>query len=238
MCPNTADPLQINSDGDIFGDACDICPSDENNDSDNDRFCTGPTFNSPALGGGDPCSRAGNAGTWNKPKALFSHLGVPGGDDKMNLKGRFNVGNLLPFIAPHINGVHIRVTDANGGLIVDEEIPGGSPSALRGWKVSGGAHNQWTYKDRTKPPVQNGISQIVIKNLLFIDPTLFTVVVKGDRGTYPLLPGEEPVRVTVELNANALPSGGTPGRDQCGEIQYLDLAKPTCTFNKFKLTCK
>jgi hypothetical protein len=233
VCPNTADASQANTDGDIYGNACDICPSDVNNDSDNDGFCTGPTFNPPALGGSDPCSRPGNAGTWLKPKALLSHLGVPAGDDRMRIKGRFNVGTLLPIIAPNENGIHIRVTDKNGGIIVDEKIPGGPL-----WKVSGSAKNQWTYKDRTKPAPHNGISQIVIRNLLFLDPTLFSIGIRGDFGTYPLEPGEEPIRVTVELNSDALPPGGTPGRDQCGEIQFVEVGKPTCVFHNFKMVCK
>jgi len=40
------------------------------------------------------------------------------------------------------------------------------------------------------------------------------------------------------LNDTALPNGGAPGRDQCGEIQFLDVEKPTCKFVKFKLSCK
>ena len=151
----------------------------------------------------------------------------------MRLKGRFTVGTLLPIIAPHVNGVHIRVTDANGGLIVDEKIPGGP-----NWALRGSAHNQWTYKDRTRPATYNGIAQIVIRNLLFKDPKLFSISIRGDFGTYPLEPGEEPIRATIELNSDALPPGGTPGRDQCGEIQFLELQKPLCTFNKFKLACK
>jgi cysteine-rich repeat protein len=62
VCPNTPDATQSNVDGDIFGDACDICPGDVNNDSDNDHFCIGASYNPPALGGGDACSRSGGAG--------------------------------------------------------------------------------------------------------------------------------------------------------------------------------
>ena len=42
-------PSQSNVDGDIFGDACDICPGDVNNDSDDDLFCLG-THVQPARG--------------------------------------------------------------------------------------------------------------------------------------------------------------------------------------------
>jgi hypothetical protein len=54
-----------------------------------------------------------------------------------------------------------------------------------------------------------------------------------------LQPGDEPLRVTFELNTNALPPGGAPGQDQCGEIQFLVVDKPTCTFiNSSKVSCK
>jgi hypothetical protein len=48
------------------------------------------------------------------------------------------------------------------------------------------------------------------------------------------------VRVTFELNDTALPPGGTPGRDQCGEIEFnLPPDKPYCEFKAGrKLKCK
>jgi hypothetical protein len=153
----------------------------------------------------------------------------------MRLRGRFAVGSLLPTIAPHLHGVHVRVSDARGALIVDEIIPGGSPSALQGWKAS---RNKWIYTDRAKPPAHNGISKVVIKNLLTLDPKLFSVLVQGNFGTYTVKPGDEPIRVTVELNAQAIPPGGTPGRDQCGEIGYLTSGRPVCTFVGFKVHCR
>jgi len=239
VCPTVADPGQANTDGDVFGSACDICPEDVNNDSDGDLFCMGAGFNPPALGGGDPCSRSGSSGDWIKPKVNFSSLGAPATNDKMRLRARFRVGSLLPTIAPQIHGIHVRVIDRNGRLIVDEAIPGGSPSASRGWKVLGTLGNKWVYTDRTKPPVQNGIARIIIKQLLFVDPMLFSVAVQGSDGGYALHPGDEPLRVTVELNANAVPAGGSPGRDQCGEVAFQEPpGKPTCTFVNFKLTCK
>ena len=39
VCPSVSDVAQTNTDGDVFGDACDICPGDADNDSDDDEFC-------------------------------------------------------------------------------------------------------------------------------------------------------------------------------------------------------
>ena len=44
-CPTIADPAQLNSDGDVFGNACDVCPGDVDNDSDSDGYCRGAIFN-------------------------------------------------------------------------------------------------------------------------------------------------------------------------------------------------
>ena len=100
VCPNTADPTQGNTDGDIYGNACDVCPSDVNNDSDNDRFCTGPTFNPPALGGSDPCSRTGTAGSWIKPKASFSTSGSRPRTTGCDSRGASRSGRCCPSSPP------------------------------------------------------------------------------------------------------------------------------------------
>ncbi len=49
ICPNDFDPLQLDSDGDWAGDACDVCPFDAQNDVDNDTVC-GDVDNCPSVG--------------------------------------------------------------------------------------------------------------------------------------------------------------------------------------------
>jgi hypothetical protein len=156
------------------------------------------------------------------------------------LKGVFSIGkNPLPAIQPDVYGVQVRVTDRHARLVLGEKIPGGSPSPLSRWKAIGSPPNQWIFTDRTKPPVHNGISRILIRSRTVDDKLLFSVAVQGNGGSYSLIRGDEPLRVTFELNTNALPAGGTPGRDQCGEIQFLEVDKPSCKFIiDSKVSCK
>ena len=44
-CPTIFNTQTDDFDGDLIGDACDICPKDDDNDSDYDGFCVGPTYN-------------------------------------------------------------------------------------------------------------------------------------------------------------------------------------------------
>src|SRR5262249_893612 len=76
-CPNNPGPAQLNSDGDVFGNACDICPGDVDNDTDGDRYCIGALFNPPAIGGNDPCSRSPVAGQWTNAKTRIIRVFAP-----------------------------------------------------------------------------------------------------------------------------------------------------------------
>ncbi len=74
LCPSATDPLQENADGDEFGDACDACPNDPDNDADGDCVCAGedicPGFddNGPDADGDgmpdacDPCAAGAATG--------------------------------------------------------------------------------------------------------------------------------------------------------------------------------
>jgi cysteine-rich repeat protein len=232
----------IDTDGDGICDRNDICPADADNDSDGDGFCVGPTFNPPAVGGDDPCSRKSGF-AWMKPKVLFSGLTGAAGTQKVLLKGSFTIpfGGLA--IDPLTFGVHIRVRDAARNLVLDEHVPGGVFSSTQpiGWKANGVPATKWTFLDKAHvPPILNGIDKVVIGTKAAI-PGLVTVQINGKSGSYALVPGEEPVTVEIALNDTATPSGAMPGTDQCGETVFVAAPGiPSCAFNGAhdKLLCK
>jgi cysteine-rich repeat protein len=233
----------VDPDGDGVCSRDDVCPGDIDNDSDGDGFCVGPTFNPPAIGGDDPCSRTGGGAAWIKPKAAISKLDKPLGQHALTIKGEFIIPTGGLPVAPQARGVHVRVIDNAGNLVVDERVPGGfyTSETPIGWKLGGNPPTKWTYLDKTKPPLRNGIKKLQVSDRAKKGPGQFKVVVTGKLGSYPIAPGQEPITVSIEFNDTGLPPGGSAGVDQCGEIAFaLDPVRPGCKFNGKgnKLTCK
>ena len=241
VCPTVSDPGQANADGDVFGDACDICPADTDNDSDEDGFCFGTTFKPPAVGAGDPCSR-GTSQTWEEARVTFGRLLREPGSQTFRMQGTFKAGTNLPVFAPNEHGVHLRVVDSLQTIILDEHIPGGVllPGGSSGWKAFGEPPTKWIYTDREKPPVHNGIRKLVVKDLSRVSPNRVAVFLLAKNGTYALSdPGQVPLKLSFELNDQAFPPGGTPGRDQCAETNFqIPPAKPACITKPGLIDCK
>ena len=110
-------------------------------------------------------------------------------------------------------------------------------AALASWWY---LHSGSTVEYKTEVAQHNGIRKFVVKDLSRIVPGRIGVFMKAKGSTYPLVSFDQPpVRVTVELNDTALPSGGTPGRDQCGEVAFgLPPLRPSCSFAGTNLICK
>jgi hypothetical protein len=72
-CPLIANPDQADADHDGQGDACDVCPSDLNNDADNDGICAGSGYLAPKTGDEDNCPNDSN------PDQLNTDLHRPNG---------------------------------------------------------------------------------------------------------------------------------------------------------------
>jgi cysteine-rich repeat protein len=240
VCAAVADPTQGDRDRDGKGDACDRCPDDLVDDPDGDGFCLGAAFAAPALGGSDPCSRTGGT-TLTSASASFTSLDQGAGSQHMHLKGRIAVGAPVPRIAPDRFGIHVRVTDRNGALVVDEHLPGVpiSDATKQGWRAVGNPATKWLWVDNNTPVGHNGIDNVTVQAVNGV-PDTYDLDISAQTGTYGLTPGREPVTVGIELNDSAVPPGRTPGRDQCGEIAFgVPPASPSCRFEKndTTLTC-
>jgi cysteine-rich repeat protein len=231
---------RIDPDGDGLCTRDDPCPADVDNDSDGDGYCVGPLSRPPTIGTDDPCSRPGG-GTWTKPKVVFTKLDLPAGSQKLKITGAFQIPTGGPALTPQSRGVHLRVLGPSGALIIDQHVPGGFYTAdvPTGWKVAGDPPKKFTYLDKVKPPVQNGIKKVVLTDKSSKVPGLIAIVIDGDRGNYPLAPGDAPITVALELNDTGNPQGSMPGTDQCGEIKFNQPPLvPSCTPAPTKLTCK
>ncbi|MCC6848868.1 MAG: hypothetical protein IT294_10240 [Deltaproteobacteria bacterium] len=232
----------VDPDGDGVCTAQDRCPADVDNDSDDDGYCIGAVARPPAIGTGDPCSRPGTAGDWIKPKVVFAKLGEAPGVQKLKISGAITVPNGGSPIAPQARGIHLRVLGPTGAVVVDQHVPAGIYSAADpvGWKVSGSPPSKFTYQDKAStPPSQNGIKKVVVTDKSAKVPGLVTFAITGDRGSYPLAPGESPITVAIELNDTGNPPGAMPGTDQCGEVRFLvPPSVPSCTAGASKLACK
>ena len=231
----------VDPDGDGTCTRDDPCPADADNDSDHDGYCVGAAFRAPAIGGEDPCSRPAGAGDWINPKVVVSKLDQPAGARKLTAKGAFLIPPGGQPLAPQARGVHVRITGPANEIILDEHVPPGSYAAASptGWKVGGDPPKKFTYLDKTKPAARNGLKKIVITDKSAKVPGMIAVVVDGDRGDYPLAPGETPITVSLELNDTGIPQGSQPGVDQCGEVRFeVAPLTPACVPGATKLTCK
>src|SRR5205085_6296327 len=107
------------------------------------------------------------------------------------------------------------------------------------WKVAGDPATKFNYLDKAVPAVQNGIKKVTLTDKSAKARGLIAFVIQGDRGNYPIAPGEAPISVAIELNDLGNPPGSMPGIDQCGEVRFnLPPLAPTCTAAATKLTCK
>ncbi len=232
----------VDPDGDGICTAQDRCPEDVDNDSDDDGYCVGPVARPPAIGTDDPCSRRGTAGDWIKPKVVFTKLDQAPGLQKVKISGAITIPTGGSPIAPQARGVHVRVLGPTGTLVIDQHVPAGVYTAAHpvGWKVSGAPPNKFTYFDKVSlPPSQNGIRKVVVTDKSAKVPGLVMFSIDGQRGDYPLAPGESPITVAIELNDTGNPPGAMPGVDQCGEVRFLvPPAVPSCQTGVAKLSCK
>lgn len=212
-------------DGDCCSSTCQIEPL---SDTDGDGICDAQ----------DPCTNVAGAHDFfdtPKPKLVVSKIGsdTTAGNDKLTFSGEFLLppGSSFSQLHPDTNGARIVIKNAAGVTRLDATLPAGAYAGrhTRGW--SNRRATMWTYADDAASPVAGIVKMTVAAG---DQPTSRQVRVKvtGKNGAYPIVPGDEPLRVTVVLGGPAASQGG-----DCGES---DFQPENCVFNRTqnRLTCR
>lgn len=180
-------------DGDGECDADDNCPAVAN----------AGQADADADGLGDVCDCAAPV-TLTGVKVKIGELTTPPGDETLRVKGEMTVPfPFAPALDPVANGMRLRITDT-AGRILDASIPPGS-----GWEVNG-AGTAWRYRNCSG---LYGIDSVSLKHVSRT-PGRLRIAVKGKRGSYPIVPANLPLAVTVVLDTTG----------QCGDAVAADCA--------------
>lgn len=137
-----------------------------------------------------------------RPKFVISRNLAPAGDDRLRLRGSFQLVTLSPAIDPVANGFGFTIYGESGELY-SFFIPGGlqADNASPGWKVNR-AGTRWSYKDRDglQTPGLQRISLVHKENKA---PGLFTIAITGKDGAFHIEATELPLRLDVVLGGPA-----------------------------------
>jgi hypothetical protein len=138
------------------------------------------------------------------------------GNDAMEFEGEYvPAGVLFPQMDPSVNGARIRIETADGTPRVDVLLPPGERQGPygSGWD-RGSSGRRWVFKNRNNDPALNGIQKFKLKDIRRPDPDRVGIKVIGERGTYPVLQGDEPLRVIVAVGDTVV--------GECGEVEYVE----------------
>lgn len=146
----------------------------------------------------------------------------PAGDEKLVLRGEFQLNVLAPPIDPMAHGLTLSVFDSGGALLYTRFIPhwAASPGGP-GWKQNG---TRWTFKDRNGI-LAGGIKKVILSDLSSITPGLFKLKVIGKDANFQVPAGSEPVQLEVVLGGAAERVAG-----QCATRAYNTSGgpRPSC----------
>jgi len=126
---------------------------------------------------------------------------APPGDDRLRVRGLFNVLNLIPEVDPIANGFSFAVYGQNGDEIMSFVVPPGAQPDTRspGWKVNRSG-TRWSFKDRDGT-LAGGIRRVSIVHKVNRAVGLFLVSVTAKDGDYHIDPAQLPLRLDLVLGS-------------------------------------
>jgi hypothetical protein len=209
-CP--ADVMAPDGDNDGVCDQIDICPVDPDSSQDDGDLD----------GQGDACDPCTNLlpSFADRHKVIASGLTGPAGTHKLKASGRCTPFLETPPPDPETNGIRLVLQDAADNVVLDELLPGGTydPFTRAGWRVHSFPQGMTASYKNTDESFANGIRTVKFVWKIGQGITKFTVV--GKNGTYPLAPGDEPVKFTLVIDTPVATTG------QCCEAYFLPSPHP------------
>ena len=153
-------------------------------------------------------------------------------EDLTLVEGDFISSTDFSNLDPGREGARIRIDTELGRIPLDVTLATGTygGSGTRGWTRSARG-TRWTFLD-TSGVSNNGIFKMQIVDRSATEPRRVHVLVQGKNGSYPIVPGDEPLTTTVVLGGNAAMVAG-----ECGRCEFT---RNECAFDTAsdRLTCK
>jgi len=149
----------------------------------------------------------------------------PAGDDRLRVRGSFQVASGVPAINPAANGLRFTIYSRfNGTELLSFSVPRGMAADLDrpGWRVNS-VGTRWTYEDRegTRTPGLRRVTVVRVAGAV----SVYEVAVYGRDGSFHIEPTELPLRLDIVLGGEAQAAAG-----QCG-VGFFNIEtsrRPNC----------
>jgi hypothetical protein len=161
-------------------------------------------------------------------RVIIANNVVPPGDDRLRVRGRFQVRSTTPAIDPIANGIEFAIYSRfNGTELLRFVVPPGRRQTLQssGWLLNS-TRVRWTYEDPSGTRIPGLRRVIVVRK----STGLYEVSVWGVDGDFHIEPFELPLRLDIVLGGATQAAAG-----QCGTALFnIDSSRsPKCRASGF-----
>jgi len=141
----------------------------------------------------------GSASQIASARLVISNNGDPPADERLSLRGAWQLATLTPAIDPSADGFGFDVLDQNGAVIFSRRVPAGlAPNqGAAGWRVSGRGR-RWRFSDRTGS-VAGGITRVSISQPSADVPGEVRFSVRGRGSNFHVAASQVPVQAVIVL---------------------------------------